>query len=61
MTVYLHDFRFRSMGEEEALLQRERRTCFLWDWPFGVLARLGLERMEFEAVTILHGGALYAQ
>lgn len=56
MTVYLHDFRFRSMREEEALVQQERRTCFRSDWPFGLFPRKGLGRMEFESVTILHGG-----
>lgn len=56
MSVYLHDFRFRSMEEEEMLAHQEMRSCFHWNWPFGVLPRLGLERLEFEAVTILHGG-----
>ena len=54
--MYLHDFKFRSMWEEESLVRREMRTCFHWNWPFGVLPRMGLERMEFESVTILHGG-----
>lgn len=56
MTVYLHDFRFRSIDEEEKMLDREKRTCFNSGWPFGLFPRKGLGRMEFEAVTILHGG-----
>ena len=56
MAVYLHDFRFRSIDEEEKMLDREKRTCFNSGWPFGIFPQKGLGRMEFEAVTILHGG-----
>ena len=56
MTVYLHDFRFRSMGEEEKMIDVEKRTCFNSYWPLRIFPEKGLERMEFESVTILHGG-----
>jgi predicted ATPase len=56
MSVYLRDFRFRSIKQEEKLLDQEKRTCFNSGWPFGLFPRKGLERMEFESVTILHGG-----
>ena len=54
--MYLHDFRFRSAAEEEKMTDREKRTCFNSNWPFGFFPLKGLERMEFGAVTILHGG-----
>ena len=57
MTVYLHDFRFRSIDEEEKMLDREKGTCFNSGWPFGIFPQKGLGRMEFEAVTILDGEA----
>ena len=57
MTVYLRDFRYRSIGLEEKSIAREKRTCFNSHWPFGIFPAKGLWRMEFESVTILHGGA----
>ena len=56
MTVYLRDFRFRSIVEEEKMIDAETRTCFNSHWPLGIFPATGLWRMEFESVTILHGG-----
>ena len=32
MTVYLHDFRFRSGGEEDGMVDREKGTCIRTRW-----------------------------
>lgn len=58
MAIYLHDFTFRSDGEEWALCRAERRTCFEFFYPFGIFPfpQKGLGRVEFDPVTIFYGG-----
>lgn len=54
--LYLSQILFPTVGREEAYLQEIRRTCYDSFYPFQVLSRNGLARLDFEPVTILYGG-----
>lgn len=54
--TYLHDFTFRSKGEEMDFQRAERRTCFEFFYPLNMFPQKGLRRVEFEPVTIFYGG-----
>lgn len=54
--TYLSEFRFPSPDEEWQFFAGQRRTCYDSYYPFQVLAPRGVERLEFEPVTILYGG-----
>ncbi len=54
--VYLEDFHFASVDQEEQFLNYIRPTCYDTFYPFGVLPSCGLESLTFEPVTILYGG-----
>lgn len=56
MAVYLRDFTFPPEARETAWLARERRTCFRSFYPFGVLPRKGVGRVEFAEITVFCGG-----
>lgn len=59
MSIYLETFKFPT-DEEEALYildsQKGRKTCYNTMYPFKILSEKGFQRMDFEKVTILHGG-----
>ncbi len=53
---YLSQILFPTVGQEETYLHEIRRTCYDSFYPFQVLSRNGLARLDFEPVTILYGG-----
>ena len=56
MMLYLSSFSFPSAEEENSFFLDERRTCYDTFYPFQVLSKHGLTRLDFEPVTILYGG-----
>ena len=59
--IYVDYFKFPNAEEEIDFLLSERdprmkRTCYDTFYPFKVLSRHGLERIDFEPITILYGG-----
>ncbi|WP_330595214.1 AAA family ATPase [Qiania dongpingensis] len=54
--TYLKSFQFPSEGMEWRFFMGVRRSCYNSFYPFQVLSQRGLEKIEFEPVTILYGG-----
>lgn len=54
--IYLSAFRFPDMEEEYDFTFRLRETCYDTIYPFQILSKHGLCRLDFEPVTILYGG-----
>lgn len=54
--LYLSYFRFPDEQKEYAFRLKILRTCYDTMYPFFVLSAHGLERLDFEPVTILYGG-----
>lgn len=54
--IYLETFEFPDAERETSFIMGERRTCYDSFYPFKVLSQRGLERLDFEPVTILYGG-----
>ncbi|MDF2803997.1 MAG: putative ATPase [Anaerocolumna sp.] len=54
--VYLNIFTFPNKDKEFDFFMTVKRTCYDTFYPFQILSRHGLERMDFEPVTILYGG-----
>ncbi len=54
--VYLDSIIFPGEDEEWAFRMSVKRTCYNTLYPFYVLSGAGLERLDFEPVTILYGG-----
>ena len=54
--VYLDEFRFTSVEQEEQFLNYIRATCYDTFYPFGVLSRRSFRSISFEPLTILYGG-----
>ncbi len=54
--IYLNSFHFPNQGVEHIFFMGVQRTCFDNFYPFQVLTRNKLERLDFESVTILYGG-----
>jgi predicted ATPase len=54
--VYLDSITFPGEDEEWAFRMSVKRTCYNTLYPFYVLSSAGLERIDFEPVTILYGG-----
>lgn len=54
--LYLSEFRFPDYEAEVSARMDEKRTCYNTMYPFFVLSRRALERLDFEPVTILYGG-----
>ncbi len=54
--IYLSSFQFPDIEEEYDFMFRLKRTCYDTIYPFQILSRHGLRRLEFEPVTILYGG-----
>ena len=54
--IYLSHFAFPDIELEYSFLMGIKRTCYDTAYPFQVLSRHGLRRLDFEPVTILYGG-----
>ena len=54
--VYLNFFTFPNEDMEFNFFMKVKRTCYDSFYPFKILSAHGLERIDFEPVTILYGG-----
>ena len=54
--LYLKYFNFPTVDMEHNFFMRAERTCYDTYYPFQVLSANGLERLDFEPITILYGG-----
>ena len=54
--VYLSVFTFPNEDREFNFFMKIKRTCYDSFYPFKILSRRGLERIDFEPITILYGG-----
>ncbi len=54
--IYLNLFTFPNGETEFDFLMEIKRTCYDSFYPFSILSKHGLERIDFEPVTILYGG-----
>ena len=54
--VYLEQFRFPGIEQEENFNMGLKRTCYDTIYPFFILSKHGLRVLDFEPVTILYGG-----
>lgn len=54
--VYLNSFTFPNEDMEFDFIIKIKRRCYDSFYPFKILSRHGLERIDFEPVTILYGG-----
>lgn len=54
--IYLSGFRFPNAEEEYNFTFSLKRTCYDTIYPFQILSKHGLCRLDFEPVTILYGG-----
>ncbi|MFA7659996.1 MAG: AAA family ATPase [Anaerovoracaceae bacterium] len=54
--MYLDVFTFPDSEREFGFFMGVRRTCYDSFYPFQILSGCGLERIDFEPITILYGG-----
>ncbi len=54
--VYLSTFKFPHVELEYDFIMGQKRTCYDTYYPFQVLSKHNLLRLDFEPVTILYGG-----
>lgn len=54
--VYLRSFIFPDSDKEFDFLAGIKRTCYDSFYPFKILSRHELDRLDFEPITILYGG-----
>ena len=54
--LYLSEFTFPDVEQETSFIMGEKRTCYDTFYPFKILSRRCLDRLEFEPITILYGG-----
>ena len=54
--IYLSAFTFPNEDMEFDFFMKIKRTCYDSFYPFKILSRNGLERIDFEPITILYGG-----
>ena len=54
--VYLDHFLLPTEDAEWAFRMSVKRTCYNTFYPFGLCSAMGLERLDFEPLTLLHGG-----
>ncbi len=54
--IYLSQFSFPDIEEEDTFLLNEKRTCYDTYYPFHIISRHDLSELEFEPITILYGG-----
>jgi len=53
---YLNTFAFPDNAQEFHFFMEIKRTCYDSFYPFNILSRRGLERLDFAPITILYGG-----
>lgn len=54
--IYLEYFTFPDSDREFDFFVNQKRTCYDSFYPFQILSRYHLHRIDFEPVTILYGG-----
>lgn len=54
--IYLENFQFPDEEREYDFILGMKRTCYDSVYPFQILSKHGLRRLDFEPVTILYGG-----
>ena len=54
--IYLEYFTFPDSDREFDFFVNQKRTCYDSFYPFQILSRHHLQRIDFEPVTILYGG-----
>lgn len=54
--LYLSQFQFPDMEREYDFIMGQKRTCYDTVYPFQILSKHGLTRLDFEPLTILYGG-----
>ena len=54
--MYLNVFTFPDSEREFGFFMGVKRTCYDSFYPFQILSGCGLERIDFEPITILYGG-----
>lgn len=54
--LYLSQFSFPDVEKEYDFIMGLKRTCYDTVYPFQILSRHQLKRLDFEPVTILYGG-----
>ncbi|MDD3242632.1 MAG: AAA family ATPase [Eubacteriales bacterium] len=54
--IYLRALELPDAEQESGFFMSIKRKCYTSFYPFGVLGQKGLERLEFEPITILYGG-----
>ena len=54
--VYLKSFKFATEDNEVDFRWSLKHTCYDTIYPFGILTKHSLQRIDFEPVTILYGG-----
>lgn len=54
--VYLSNFQFPHIESEYDFILAQKRTCYDTYYPFQILSKHNLKRLDFEPVTILYGG-----
>lgn len=54
--IYLEYFTFPDSDREFDFFLKQKRTCYDSFYPFQILSRHHLRRIDFEPVTILYGG-----
>lgn len=54
--VYLSKFQFPHIEQEYDFILGQKRTCYDTYYPYQILSKHNLIRLDFEPVTILYGG-----
>lgn len=54
--IYLENITFPGAEQEFDFFLGQKRTCYDSFYPFQILSRHRLERLDFEPITILYGG-----
>ncbi len=54
--IYLRSFTFPNAEEEFDFFMEIKRTCYDSYYPFKILSKNDLDRLDFDTVTILYGG-----
>lgn len=54
--IYLNAFTFPNEDMEFDFFMTVKRTCYDSFYPFKILSRQGLEKIDFEPITIFYGG-----
>lgn len=54
--IYLKSFTFPNADMEFNFFMNIQRTCYDSHYPFKILSKNDLDRLDFDTVTILYGG-----